>query len=123
MSPVWKVLIALALVVPMVAYVAGSLVASAADDPAPRETIQIREPTRRRARAGLRPRAVGHARPTPSQPADDDDVEVITPTTTTSTTDDDRGDDDGDDHSGHGGGGGDDDDGDGDDDSGHGGED
>ena len=47
MSTVWKVLIALALVLPMGAFVAGSLVASAADDPAPRETIQIRsaEPT------------------------------------------------------------------------------
>ena len=44
MKTVWKVLIGLALVVPMGAYVAGSLAASAADDPAPRETIEIREP-------------------------------------------------------------------------------
>ena len=48
MSTVWKVLVALALVVPLGAYVAGSLAASASGDPEPRHTIQIREsgPTR-----------------------------------------------------------------------------
>ena len=44
MNTVWKVLLGLALVVPMGAYVAGSLAASASDDPAPRQTIEIREP-------------------------------------------------------------------------------
>lgn len=43
MKTLWKVLLALALVVPMGAYVAGSLVASAADDPAPRPPILIED--------------------------------------------------------------------------------
>jgi hypothetical protein len=38
-----KVVLALALVLPLGAFVAGSLVASAADDPAPRDTIIIDE--------------------------------------------------------------------------------
>jgi len=106
MSSVWKVLIGLALVVPMVAYVAGSLVASAADDPAPRQTIQIREPD---------PRPSSTPDPSPSETADD--VEVITPGYDDFDDRDDRGDDDGgDDDRG-------DDDGGGDDDSGPGGED
>lgn len=124
MKKIWKVLIGLALVVPMVAYVAGSLVASAADDPAPRDTIQIRktEPTSS-ATPSSRPTKTptGTPDPTPSGSADDDDVEVITPDYDDFDDHDDHGDDDGEDHSGPGGG---DDDGDDhDDNSGHGGED
>lgn len=44
MSAVWKALLGLAVVLPLGAYVAGSLAASAADDPRPRHTIQIRQP-------------------------------------------------------------------------------
>jgi len=43
MRILWKVLLGLALVVPMGAYVAGALAASSADSPAPRETIVIRD--------------------------------------------------------------------------------
>ena len=41
MPSFWKVFAALALLLPLGAFVAGSLVASAADDPAPRDTIII----------------------------------------------------------------------------------
>ncbi|QWF20617.1 hypothetical protein KM427_16735 [Nocardioides sp. LMS-CY] len=125
MKPVWKILIALAVVVPMGAYVAGSLAASASNDPRPRETIQIQEPD---------PSTTPSAKPTrkPSEPpsptgtpgrgddgedddddSDDDDVEVIVPDYDDFDDHDDDGDDDrrgrdhddrDDDHSGRGGG-------------------
>ena len=41
MRSFWKVFAALALMLPLGAFVAGNLVASAADDPAPRDTIII----------------------------------------------------------------------------------
>ena len=41
MRSFWKVFAALALMLPLGAFVAGNLVASAADDPAPRHTIII----------------------------------------------------------------------------------
>src|SRR6478735_3327275 len=101
MSTVWKVLAALALVVPMGAYVVGSLAASATDGPPPRQTIEIREST---------PTPTPSSTPTPEptstpSPTDDDEVEVITPDYDDFDEDDDHGDDDGDDHSGHGRGG------------------
>lgn len=43
MKTIWRALAALALVAPMGAYVAGSLVASAADDPSPRPAILIED--------------------------------------------------------------------------------
>ena len=43
MSTLVKILVTLGLVLPMGAFVAGSLAASSADEPAPRETIVIRE--------------------------------------------------------------------------------
>ncbi|MCW2773768.1 MAG: hypothetical protein JWN91_2094 [Nocardioides sp.] len=94
MKTVWKVLLGLVLVVPLGAYVAGSLAASASDDPAPRHTIQINEPS---------PTPTTTPSTTPSAPVsatpEDGDVEVITPDY------DDLGDDHGgDDHGGHGGG-------------------
>lgn len=46
MKTLWKTLLALALLVPMAAYVAGSLVASAADDPTPRPPIVIKDAER-----------------------------------------------------------------------------
>src|SRR4051794_6901057 len=101
MKTIWKVLVGLALVVPMVAYVAGSLVASAADDPAPRQTIQIQQPG---------PTPTPKPRPTrttqsPQPPVESDDVEVITPEYDDFDDHDDHGDDDGGDHGDdHGGG-------------------
>lgn len=74
MKTLWKVLLGLALVVPMGAYVVGSLAASAADDPAPRQTIEIREPDPTRT-----PTATPTKQPSPTESAGDDDVEVITP--------------------------------------------
>lgn len=41
MSPVWKVLLSLALVLPVSAYVAGSLASSAADEPARRDPVVV----------------------------------------------------------------------------------
>jgi uncharacterized membrane protein YgcG len=114
MKTAWKVLLGLVLVVPLGAYVAGSLAASASDDPAPRHTIQINEPSQT-------PTTTPST--TPSSPVsatpEDDDVEVITPDY--DDLDDDHGGDDhgGDDNSGHGGG--DDSGGGGSDNSGHGG--
>jgi hypothetical protein len=43
MRTVWKVVLPLALVLPMLAYVAGSLAASRSDGPTPRETVVIRD--------------------------------------------------------------------------------
>lgn len=102
MKTVWKVLLGLALVVPMGAYVVGSLAASASEDPAPRHTIQIEGPERT-------PAPTRTPRPTPTETGG---VEVITPHYDDFDDHDDHGDDDGDDSSGHGGG---------DDSSGHGG--
>src|SRR6478752_2456049 len=100
MKTLWKVLIGLALVVPMGAYVVGSLAASAADDPAPRQTIEIREPA-----PSPTPTSPPTSRPSPSKTAepDDDEVEVITPDYDDVDDNDDSGDDDGDDHRGRGG--------------------
>ena len=52
MKMLWKVLLTLALLVPMGAYVAGSLVASAAEDPAPRPPIVIEDPDPARSPTG-----------------------------------------------------------------------
>jgi uncharacterized membrane protein YgcG len=106
MSSLWKVLLGLALVVPLGAYVAGSLAASASEDPAPRHTIVIEEPS---------PSPSRTPRPTPSETpesprATDDGVDVIVPEYDDFDDDDDQGDDDhggedhSDDNSGHGGG-------------------
>ena len=69
MRTVWKVLLGLAVVLPLGAYVAGSLAASAADDPAPRTPIELRDP--------------GPGRTTPPAPSHtpsaSDEPEVITP--------------------------------------------
>ena len=43
MHPVWKALLVLALVLPVAAFVVGSLASSAADEPARRDPIVIRE--------------------------------------------------------------------------------
>ena len=43
MRSFWKVFAALALMLPLGAFVAGNLMASAADDPTPRDTIIIEE--------------------------------------------------------------------------------
>ena len=60
MRTLWKILLPLALVLPLGAFVAGSLVASAADDPPVRDTIVIRESS-----ATPRHSAADSRRPTP----------------------------------------------------------
>ena len=74
MSTLVKVLVSLGLVLPLGAFVAGSIAASGADDPGPRETIVIRDsPTRS---------ASPHADRSPSdRPSADDHggPEVVTP--------------------------------------------
>jgi hypothetical protein len=77
MKTVWKVLLGLALVVPMGAYVVGSLAASATDDPAPRHTIQISEPAATRT-AEPKPKPTTTPASTPSA-TESAEVEVITP--------------------------------------------
>jgi uncharacterized membrane protein YgcG len=114
MKTAWKVLLGLVLVVPLGAYVAGSLAASASDDPAQRHTIQIDEPSQTPTTTPTTTPSTTPSAPVSATP-EDDDVEVITPDY--DDLDDDHGGDDnsghGGDDSGHGGGGG--------DDSGHGG--
>ena len=120
MKLVWKVLLGLAVVVPLGAYVAGSLAASASSDPTPRQTIEIRQvdPTPTSTSAPTTkptPTPTPTSSPTSSPTGDedddgddgpgDDDVEVVTPW---EDLDDHSGhgrDGDDDDHSGHGGGG------------------
>jgi hypothetical protein len=104
MKTLWKALLALALLVPMGAYVAGSLVASAADDPAPRSPIVIKDPGR-----SATPTGTPSSSPSPSTGVgeielDPDDLDDDSDD---SGRDDDHGDDHGDDedHSGPGGGG------------------
>ncbi|MDN4161847.1 hypothetical protein [Nocardioides abyssi] len=85
MSPVWKSLLGLAVLLPVGGYVAGSLAAASGDDPAPREVIVIRD-------APVQPRSPGTTlspRPSPtsgpdrdrdgSGSDDDDDVKVVSP--------------------------------------------
>ncbi len=89
---VWKVLLALVLVLPMAAFVAGSLVASAADEPAPRDPIVITEqPSPRPSRT---PAPSPEPPPTRSEDdrdsGDDDDVEVVTPEPAEVDDEDDR---------------------------------
>src|SRR6478735_11421110 len=79
MKTVWKILLGLALVVPVGAYVVGSLAASAADDPAPRQTIQIQEPDPTPAPSKTPTRTPPPAPTSTESDDDDDDVEVITP--------------------------------------------
>lgn len=111
MSIVWKVLVGLALALPLGAFVAGAL-ASSADEPAPRETIVIQDAPARPDDRGMgdgrrndegRPehqddRADADAGDDDGDGDDGDDVEVVRPEP--DTVDDD--------HSGPGGGGDDD---------------
>lgn len=121
MKTIWKVLLGLAVILPMGAFVTGALAASASDDPAPRQTIQIRQPDPSRT-ASPTPSPTRSPSPTPTgrgaddrtddhgdDQADDhadDEVEVVTPDY--DDLDDHGGDDRTDDHGGHGGGGDDD---------------
>jgi hypothetical protein len=75
MKTVWKVLLGLALVVPMGAYVAGSLAASSSDAPAPRPTIIIQE---QKATPAAKPSRQPSRIPTPaSSPRDTPDDSVV----------------------------------------------
>lgn len=101
MSPMWKAALALAVTLSLGAFVAGALVASSADGPAPRETIMIRDaPGTERSEPRQRP----GKDPAPTRPAGTDDeprgrgeddrgedeVEVVHPEPDT-VDDDDRG--------------------------------
>ena len=92
MSTLVKILVSLGLVLPLGAFVAGSVVASGADEPGPRETIVIRDSPARSPAGSTAPH--DHRTP-PATPRGDDHAgpEVVTPSL----------DDLGDDHGGHGG--------------------
>lgn len=117
MRTLWKILVPLALVLPLGAYLAGALVTSVADDPAPRRTIVIHRSappsTAPQESRATRPR---HAAPTQApagapttagaartgEAADDGPPEVVTPSPEDLADDhgrdehaDDRGEDDG----------------------------
>ena len=94
MSPLWKSLSALAVVLPVGGYVAGSLAATSGDDPAPREVIVIRDAPTQQSSPGTtispRPSPSGDpsGRGDDSDPDDDhddgdddgdDDVRVVNP--------------------------------------------
>ncbi|MFC4786518.1 hypothetical protein ACT8ZV_18735 [Nocardioides sp. MAHUQ-72] len=110
MSTLAKILVTLGLVLPLGAFVAGSLAASGAEDPGPRETIVIRDsPTR-----SASPHDDRSPSSRPSRETHHDGPEVVTPSL------DDLGDDHGGDRAGDGGGHGSDDSGRDDHTSGHG---
>ena len=71
MTSWWKILLGLVLVLPLGAYVTGSLVASAADDQRPREVLRI-DPPDGSSTGPATPARTPHARPTGG-------IEVITP--------------------------------------------
>ena len=91
MKTLVKTLIALGLVLPLGAYVAGSLAAVGADDPRPHDTIVIRDSPTRSASPDLRPSPSAR-----STPDDHGEPEVVTPSVH------DLGDDHGGDRGGHG---------------------
>ncbi|WP_460822293.1 hypothetical protein [Nocardioides ungokensis] len=92
MNALVKTLIALGLVLPLGAYVAGSLAAVGADDPRPHDTIVIRDSPTRSASPDVRPSPSAR-----STPDDHGRPEVVTPSVH------DLGDDHGGDRGGHGG--------------------
>lgn len=100
MSTVWKVVLALALVLPVGAFVAGSLASSSADEPAQRESVILEQAPQERS---PKPDPV-RKKPVPQQEDDDaDDAPVVIAPAPASNDDwddddrDDRGDDDRDD--------------------------
>jgi len=119
-----KIIAGLVLVVPMGAYVAGSLAASADSNPQPRQTIEI-HPADSTPTKGLSEKPTAQPSGDHSGPGrgedDDDDVEVITPDYDDFDDHDDNHDDDDDHHDDSGHGPGDDGRHDDDDNSGHGG--
>jgi hypothetical protein len=120
MSTMWKVLLGLVLALPLAAFVAGAVLASSTDEPAPRETIVIQDAPSRpdddgprsgpgrsddESRPGQHPSGSGDDDSDDSDDSDDDEVEVVRPEP--DTVDDDHsgpGGDDADDNSGPGGG-------------------
>lgn len=85
---VLKVLVGLAIVLPLGAYAVGAIAASAADDPAPRQTIQLEEPTtptstpaspRTRPTQGPSERGDDHGGDRKDGSTDDHGVETIVP--------------------------------------------
>ncbi|WP_193613112.1 hypothetical protein [Nocardioides lijunqiniae] len=70
MSRLWKVVLTLGLVLPVAAFVAGSLAASSADEPAPRETILIQDASPSSSPT-TRPSPTPTGRPSPTGSGDD----------------------------------------------------
>jgi hypothetical protein len=86
MATFWKVLIGLAIALPMAAYVAGSFIASSADDPVRRDPVYIsdvRETPEADKKPGGKDPSAPPSRRTPVNGDDDDDdddgVRVVTP--------------------------------------------
>src|SRR5215212_10204903 len=72
MRSLWKVLLALALLLPMAAFVAGTLVASSANEPRPRQTIVIEDTS---GSTSAEPTDAGQ----PQKGDDDGNVEEVSP--------------------------------------------
>jgi hypothetical protein len=96
MSPLWKVLLGLALALPMAAYVASSLVASGDDEPVRRDPVIISDapPTTPPTTPPTSPRpgpttAPGDADDEDDDEVDDNEVRVVTPKPTRVDDDDD----------------------------------
>ena len=95
MPAFWKILIGLAIALPMAAYVAGSFAASAPDDPVERDPVHIsdvRESPEEEGRTGGKEPASPPAPRTPVSGDDDDEddneVRVVTPKPTRVDADD-----------------------------------
>jgi hypothetical protein len=112
MRTLLKVFLTLALLLPLGAFVAGSLVASSANEPGPQRTIVIKDGNSSSPRNDASPSSNPSGVPTDGATDDhgDDGVEVLTPSPS-DLDDDNHGDDHGgfDDRTGHGSGGGGDD--------------
>ena len=96
MRTFWKVFAALALMLPLGAFVAGTLVSASAHDPRPRETVILQDST-----DGPDPTSSPSGEPADDEPGEDGSVAVVTPTPD-DFGDDNAGDDNGDDNSGPG---------------------
>lgn len=106
MTPLVKALLAVALVVPLAAYVAGSLAASAGEAPKKQGTVFISDadpvseetsPSTSPAPAPSRPSPTRDNQPTRAPGADDEEARVVTPTPVEDDERDDDPDDDRDD--------------------------
>ena len=79
MSSFWRVFVGLAIVLPIAAYVVGSLTVSAADDPAPPAPVRIADPTETPALPDERTTRANDDDDARDDDADDNEVRVVTP--------------------------------------------